>query len=117
MQEYNKITIYGGYHDGEEYDVMENLKYITLCEPILRTRCYDEGFSYNDCVKEHRYRKLDTTFRKQYRRGEVINSWLELDDLNIYIPVETTQRQEESLKKILQKALKANYTPRYSERG
>ncbi|MEG2307352.1 MAG: hypothetical protein RSB94_08435 [Erysipelotrichaceae bacterium] len=117
MQEYNKITIYGGYHDGEEYDVLKGLEHITLLETILKTRCYDEVFNYNDSVKEHRYRKLDTTFRKQYNRGEVINSWLELDDLNIYIPVETTQRQEGSLKKILSKALNANWTRKHSERG
>ena len=117
MQEYNTITIYGGYHDGEEYDVLKGLEHITLCETILKTRRYDEVFNYNDSVKEHHYRKLDTTFCKQYRHGEIINSWLELDNLNIYVPVETTQRQEESLKKILSKALNANWTRKHSERG
>ncbi|MEG2706886.1 MAG: hypothetical protein RR959_06055 [Erysipelotrichaceae bacterium] len=117
MQEYNKITICGGYHDGEEYDVLKGVEHITLLETILKTRRYDEVLNYNDSVKEHRYRKLDTTFCKQYRRGEILDSWLELDDLNIYVPVVSTGRQEESLKKILSKALNANWTRKHSERG
>lgn len=116
MQEYNKITIYGGYHDGEEYDVLKGLEYVTLCE-LLHPSLPDDILTTMSSVKVHRYRKLDTTFRKQYRHGEVINSWLELDDLNIYVPVETTHKQEESLKKILSKALNANYTRKHSERG
>lgn len=113
MQEYVTITILGGCHNGQEYNLLKGLTHIQLSEYAKVNDYNTSEFYTNSTTKVHTYRKLDFKFVKDFSRSVIRNSWKELEDLNIFIPNDTTLEYEETLKQVIGKALKANWIPKY----
>ena len=66
--------------------------------------------------KEHEYQKVDTKYRKSFKRyasGE--SSWLESEDIGLFIPVESSRHCEDTLQEVIKKALNVEWTPKYSD--
>ena len=110
MQEYVKVTILGGYHNGQEYNLLKGLTYVQLqeigrsVELLSKNSCY-----HNTTSRVHTYRKLDFVYRKDLKLHFLITSWKELEDLNIFVPNDTTPEYEETLKQVICKALNASW--------
>lgn len=113
MQEYVTITVLGGYHNGQEYNLLKGLTHIQLSEYAKINSYNTSKFYTNSVTKVHTYRKLDFKFVKDFSRSVIHNSWKELEDLNIFIPNDTTTEYEETLKQVIGKALKADWIPKY----
>lgn len=115
MEDYVTITIFGGYHNGQEYNLLKDVTYVQLQEDVRIHDYTTSGFYTNKPIKVHTYRKLDVRYVKDFKRSPMTNSWKQLEDLNIFIPEETSTEYEETLKKIIGKALNANWIRKYEE--
>ena len=66
--------------------------------------------------KEHEYRKVDTKYRKGYKRLASGESYcLESEDIGLFIPIESSKQYEDTLQKVIQKALTVEWIPKFSE--
>lgn len=114
--EYITATILGGYHNGITLQVYSELKYLKLVEDERKPPLYSE-FSTTDevYIKEHEYRKVDTKYCKSFKRYDSGNStWLESEDIGLFIPVESSIEYENTLQEIVKKALTVEWTTKYS---
>lgn len=114
--DYIQAIILGGYHNGKELQVHSELKYLRLVEDRQETPLYSKFSTVETSFKEHEYRKVDTKYRKSHKTlasGE--SSWLESEDIGLFIPVESSKQYEDTLQEIIQKALTVEWMPKYSE--
>ena len=115
--DYIQAIILGGYHNGNELQVYSELKYLKLVEDKQETPlCSKFSTVVETSFKEHEYRKVDTKYRKRHKTlasGE--SSWLESEDIGLFIPVESSKQYEDTLQEVIQKVLTAEWIPKYSE--
>lgn len=115
--DYIQAIILGGYHNGNELQVYSELKYLRLVEDRQETPLYSKFSTVVEVsFKEHGYRKVDTKYRKGYKglaSGE--SSWLESEDIGLFIPSDSSKQCEDTLQKVIQKALTVEWMPKYSE--
>ena len=115
--DYIQAIILGGYHNGNKLQVHSELKYLRLVEDKQEPPSYSKFSTVVEAsFKEHEYRKVDTKFRKRHKTlasGE--SSWLESEDIGLFIPVESSKQYENTLQEIIQKALTADWMPKFSQ--
>lgn len=115
--EHITATILGGYHNGRTFRVYSELKYLKLVEDGQEPPLYSKfSTTVGVYLKEHEYRKVDTKYRKSFKRydsGEP--SWLESEDIGLFIPVDSSKHYEDTLQEVIKKALTAEWTPKYSD--
>lgn len=115
--DYIQAIILGGYHNGNKLQVHSELKYLRMVEDKQEPPLYSK-FSTNVAVyfKEHEYRKVDTKYRKSFKRYESgESSWLESEDIGLFIPIESSKQYEDTLQKVIQKVLTVEWTSKFSE--
>ena len=115
--DYIQAIILGGYHNGKELQVHSELECLRLAEDRQDTPLYSKFSTVVEVqFKLHEYRKVDTKYRKSFKRYESgESSWLESEDIGLFIPVESSKQYEDTLQEIIQKALTVEWIPKYSE--
>lgn len=115
--DYIQAIILGGYHNGNELQVHSELKYLRLVEDKQEPPLYSKFSTVVEFpFKLHEYRKVDTKYRKSFKRYESgESSWLESEDIGLFIPVEYSKQYEDDLQKVIKKALTVDWIPKYSE--
>lgn len=115
--EYITARILGGYHNGRTLQVYSDLKYLKLVEDKQEPPLYSKfSTTVEVYFKEYEYRKVDTKYRKSFKRYESgESSWLELEDIGLFIPVDSSKHYEDTLQEVIKKALTAEWTPKYSD--
>ena len=117
FMDYIQAIILGGYHNGKELQVNSELEYLRLVEDKQDTPLYSRFSTVvKVSFKEHKYRKVNTKYRKGYKMLASGDSYcLETEDIGLFIPVESSKQYEESLQKVIQKALNVEWIPKFSE--
>ena len=115
--DYIQAIILGGYHNGNELQVYSDLKYLKLVEDGQEPPLYSKFSTVVEVpFKLHEYRKVDTKYRKSFKRYESgESSWLESEDIGLFIPVDSSKQHEDALQKVIQKALTVEWLPKFSE--
>lgn len=115
--DYIQAIILGGYHNGNELQVYSDLKYLKLVEDKQEPPLYSKfSTTVEVYFKEHEYRKVDTRYRKSFKRYESgESSWLESEDIGLFIPTESSKQYEDALQKVIQQALTVDWIPKFSE--
>lgn len=112
-EDYVKVTILGGYHNGSKLKVNSKFDRIDLLESV---EDYNRPLMSNSAtLNARRYKKLNLEFHKGVRKTPFAKTYLEMEDLNIFVPQETTPEYEDTLREVIGKALNAHWYPKYQE--
>ena len=99
-----KITILGGYHNGNKFNVDDQCRHISLAEEPKMASYAEFSKDPVVTVKTHSYKKVDAIFRKTHPLG-----YLEMEDIGLFVPVETTSEYISTLLSVLGITIKAEY--------
>jgi len=112
-EDYVKVIILGGYHNGDKFKVNSKLDKIDLLESV---EDYNRPLmSNNATLNAHGYKKLNMEFHKDVHKTPFVKTYREMEDLNIFVPQETTPEYEDTLREVIGKALNARWYPKYQE--
>ena len=110
-----KAIVLGGYHNGTEIET--KLDRIDLIEtPLPNSHPYkDTPCPTYEQLKVHRYKRVQLDYIKDYRRYEqpyghgIVEKYLKLEDIGLFVPVDTPESYIEVLKQVFKTLLCANF--------
>lgn len=110
-----KAIILGGYHNGTEIET--ELDWIDLIEtPLPHKVLYKETKAPSwEQLKVHSYKRVHLEYIKDYRRYEqpyghgVVEAYLKMEDIGLFVPVDTPESYIEVLKQVFKTLLGADF--------
>lgn len=99
------ITIIGGYHNGEQHEIADDLKVLSLVQEVIGNHRVSHVL--------HVYRELTFSFRKDGYKGLEYISWKQLD-VSVFVPSDTTSEEEDIYKQLIQSTLDAQWVTKVS---